>query len=201
LKVRDEEALLAQVGYGRIGTAQILAHLLPERELERRRERAEGAFQRLLRFVSRQTKTGVRVSGLDDLVVRFGKCCQPLPGERVTGFITRGRGVTVHTYDCTNVLETDPERQVEVECESDATTLRPVRLEVTCVDRPGLLAAMSQAISTAGININEAQIRSVGDRTAQNSFEVMVKTLDDLNNVIRNLGRVRGVRRVRRIRS
>jgi GTP pyrophosphokinase len=201
LKVRDEEALLAQIGYGRIGTAQILAHLLPERELERRRERAEGAFQRLLRFVSRQTKTGVRVSGLDDLVVRFGKCCQPLPGERVTGFITRGRGVTVHTYDCTKVLETDPERQVEVEWESDASTLRPVRLEVTCVDRPGLLAAMSQAISTAGININEAQIRSVGDRTAQNSFEVMVKTLDDLNNVIRNLGRVRGVRRVRRIRS
>jgi GTP pyrophosphokinase len=109
--------------------------------------------------------------------------------------------VTVHTYDCTKVLETDPERQVEVEWEADAGTPRPVRVEVTCVDRPGLLAAMSQAISTAGININEAQIRSIGDRTAQNSFEVMVKSLDDLNNVMRNLGRVRGVRRVRRIRS
>jgi GTP pyrophosphokinase len=201
LKARDEEALLAQIGYGRLSTAQVLAHLLPDRELQRRRERAEGAFQRLLRFVSRQTKTGVRVSGLDDLVVRFGKCCQPLPGERITGFITRGRGVTVHTYDCTKVLETDPERQVEVEWEADAGTPRPVRVEVTCVDRPGLLAAMSQAISTAGININEAQIRSIGDRTAQNSFEVMVKSLDDLNNVMRNLGRVRGVRRVRRIRS
>ena len=201
LKEHSEDALLAKIGYGRISTRQVLAQLLPEEDLERRRERAEGRFQRLLRLVSRQTKTGVRVSGLDDLVVRFGKCCQPLPGERITGFITRGRGVTIHTYDCAKVLEMDPERRVEVEWEADAAHARPVRLEVTCVDRPGLLASMSQAISTAGINISEAQIRSVGDRTAQNSFEVMVKSLDDLNHVIRNLGRVRGVMGVRRIKT
>jgi GTP pyrophosphokinase len=143
----------------------------------------------------------VRVSGIDDMLVRFGQCCQPLAGERILGFITRGRGVTIHTYDCQKVLETDPQRRVEVEWENAATAPRAVKLEVTCVDRPGLLAAMSQAISAAGINISRAEVNAVGDHKAQNRFEVMVKSLDDLNSVMRNLGRVRGVMKVTRVRT
>ncbi|HWP67147.1 MAG TPA: bifunctional (p)ppGpp synthetase/guanosine-3',5'-bis(diphosphate) 3'-pyrophosphohydrolase [Candidatus Limnocylindria bacterium] len=201
LGVGDEERLLADIGYGKLATHQVLAQLLPKDQLERKRERGEGAFQRLLRLVSRQTKSGVRVSGIDDMLVRFGQCCQPLPGERILGFITRGRGVTIHTYDCPKVLETDPQRRVEVEWENAETVPRAVKLEVTCVDRPGLLAAMSQAISSAGINISRAEVNAVGDHKAQNRFEVMVKSLDDLNSVMRNLGRVRGVMKVTRVRT
>jgi GTP pyrophosphokinase len=201
LGIGDEERLLADIGYGKVAAQQVLAQLLPNEQLERKRERAEGTLQRLLRLVSRQTKSGVRVSGIDDMLVRFGQCCQPLAGERILGFITRGRGVTIHTYDCQKVLETDPQRRVEVEWENAATAPRAVKLEVTCVDRPGLLAAMSQAISAAGINISRAEVNAVGDHKAQNRFEVMVKSLDDLNSVMRNLGRVRGVMKVTRVRT
>src|SRR5262245_6665871 len=118
LAQKDANALLAAVGYGRISSQQILAKLLPAEEIEKRAEKAEkaeGRFQRLLRLVSRQAKVGVTVSGIDDVLVRFGKCCQPLPGERITGFITRGRGVTVHALDCPKVLESDPQRRIDVQ--------------------------------------------------------------------------------------
>ena len=198
---RDEDALLAGVGYGKITPPQVLARLLPPEEVERRREKGEGRLQRLLRLVARQAKSGVQVSGVEDVLVRFGKCCSPLPGERITGFITRGRGVTVHAVDCPQVLESDPQRRIDVHWEDGKSTPRAVRVEVTCVDQPGLLAAMSKAISSAGINITRAQAHAVGDRKAQNTFEVMVASAEELNRVMRNLGRVRGVLRVARVRS
>jgi GTP pyrophosphokinase len=201
LEVADEETLLADVGYGKLTSQQVLARLFPEEELERRREQKEGALKRLMRLVSRQPKSGVRVSGVEDMLVRFGKCCQPLPGERIAGFITRGRGVTVHSFDCPKVLETDPQRRIDVQWENGKGMPRPVRLEVTCIDRPGLLAAMSKAISSTGTNIARAQVHAAGDKRAANTFELMVTTLDELNLVMRNLGRVRGVIKVHRVRE
>src|SRR5205814_10382563 len=153
-----EVTLLAGDGYGKVTAQQVLGKILSPEELERRREKGEGRLQRLLRMVSRQTKSGVQVSGVEDMLVRFGKCCSPLPGERITGFITRGRGVTVHTLDCPKVLESDPQRRIDVQWEDGKGTPRPVRVEVTCIDQPGLLAAMSKAISSAGINITRAQV-------------------------------------------
>src|SRR5881628_905007 len=198
---KDEDTLLAAVGYGKVTAQQVLGKLLSPEELERRREKGEGRLQRLLRMVSRQTKSGVQVSGVEDMLVRFGKCCSPLPGERITGFITRGRGVTVHTLDCPKVLESDPQRRIDVQWEDGKGTPRPVRVEVTCVDQPGLLAAMSKAISSAGINITRAQVHALGDHKAQNVFELMVASADELNRVMRSLGRVRGVMKVARVRT
>ena len=201
LEQKDEDTLLAAVGYGKVTAQQVLGKLLPADEIERRREKGEGRLQRLLRMVSRQTKSGVQVSGVEDMLVRFGKCCSPLPGERITGFITRGRGVTVHTLDCPKVLESDPQRRIDVQWEDGKGTPRPVRVEVTCIDQPGLLAAMSKAISSAGINITRAQVHALGDRKAQNVFELMVASADELNRVMRSLGRVRGVMKVARVRT
>src|SRR5262245_47254898 len=91
------------------------------------------------------------------MLVRFGKCCQPLPGWRIAGFITRGRGVTVHAQDCPKVLETDPQLRVDVQWEKGKGTPRVVRIEVRCVDQPGRLAATSKAISSSGTNIHHAR--------------------------------------------
>ena len=198
---KDEDTLLAGLGYGKVTAQQVLGKLLSPEELERRREKGEGRLQRLLRMVSRQTKSGVQVSGVEDMLVRFGKCCSPLPGERITGFITRGRGVTVHALDCPKVLESDPQRRIDVQWEDGKGTPRPVRVEVTCIDQPGLLAAMSKTISSAGINITRAQVHALGDRKAQNVFELMVASADELNRVMRSLGRVRGVMKVARVRT
>jgi len=198
---KDEDTLIASIGYGKVTAQQVLARILPAEEIERRRDKAEGRLQRLFRLVSRQAKSGVQVSGVEDVLVRFGKCCSPLPGERITGFITRGRGVTVHAVDCPKVLESDPQRRIEVQWEDGKGTPRAVKVEVTCVDRPGLLAAMSKAISSAGINISRAHVHALGDRKAQNVFEIMVASADELNRVMRSLGRVRGVMKVARVRT
>ena len=132
----------------------MLAQLVPDSTPDERKDKAEGTLQKLFRMVGRQTKGGVQVSGIDDVMVRFGRCCNPLPGERIIGFITRGRGVTVHAIDCLRVMESDPQRRVEVAWDGAAGHFRPVQVEVTGVDAPGLLAAMSKAISSAGINIS-----------------------------------------------
>ncbi|OFV87346.1 MAG: GTP pyrophosphokinase, partial [Acidobacteria bacterium RBG_16_68_9] len=191
---KDEESLIAGVGYGKITSRQILSRLLPAEHLEQETE--EPGWRKLLRRMSRQPGTGVRVSGVEDMLVRFGKCCDPLPGERILGFITRGRGVTVHSVDCPRVLESDPQRRVDVVWESGANGMRAVRIEVVCVDEPGLLAAITKSISSVGVNIRSANVRSTPDKQALNSFEVVVGTVDQLNRIIRAVGKVRGVIRV-----
>jgi guanosine-3',5'-bis(diphosphate) 3'-pyrophosphohydrolase len=202
LGLNNEDALLAEVGYGKLTSQQVLAKVVPELELERRREQREGTLARLMRLVSRPPKGAVRISGLDgEVLVRFGKCCQPLPGERIAGFITRGRGVTVHAGDCPKVAETDPQRRVDVEWQDTKGVPRAVKIEVTCVDAPGLLAGMSKAISSTGVNITRAQVHPTADHKSQNTFELMVGSLEELNRVMKNLGRVRGVMRVTRVRT
>src|SRR2546427_53100 len=118
-----------------------------------------------------------------------------LPGEATL------RGVAVHPLACPKVLEGDPLRRIDVQWEDGKGTPGPVRVEVTCIDQPGLLAAMSKAISSAGINITRAQVHALGDRKAQNVFELMVASADELNRVMRSLGRVRGVMKVARVRT
>ncbi len=200
LGFKDEESLIAAIGYGRLPTQSLIAKLVPANEIDERREKGEGALQKLFRLVSRQSKGGVRVSGVDDVMVRFGRCCNPLPGERIVGFITRGRGVTVHAIDCQRVTESDPQRRVEVEWDTVPGHFRPVAIEVVGIDSPGLLAAMSRAIASAGVNITGAQVRTVPDKRALNTFEVMVDNVDALNRVMRGLGKVKGVMKVSRVR-
>jgi len=197
---RDEETLLASIGYGKLTSHQVLSHLLPAESLQQRPPE-ESTLKRLFRKIARQNHAGVRVSGVEDMLVRFGKCCDPLPGERILGFVTRGRGVTVHAVDCPRVLESDPQRRIEAVWEDGAAGPRPVTVEVMCVDEPGLLAAISKAISSAGVNISRAHVRSVPDKKALNTFEVVVSSADQLNRVIRSLGKVRGVMKVARARG
>ena len=197
---RDEETLLASIGYGKLTSHQVLAHLLPPEALQQLPPE-ESRLKKLFRKIARQNHGGVRVSGVEDMLIRFGKCCDPLPGERILGFVTRGRGVTVHAVDCPRVLESDTERRIEAVWENGAVAARPVTVEVMCIDEPGLLAAISKAISAVGVNISRAQVRSVPDKKAVNTFEVVVSSADQLNRVIRSLGKVRGVMKVARHRG
>jgi len=142
----------------------------------------------------------VLVSGLSDVLVRFAGCCNALPGEPICGFITRGRGVTVHLIDCPVVPRNDPQRRVSVVWQSGVDSPRSIRLEVTSVDRPGLLAAMSKAIASAGVNISSAQVRtSEGVSRAHCRFEVSVGNARQLNAVMRSLAEIEGVLKVVRL--
>src|SRR5579885_3199951 len=138
---KDADSLLAAVGYGLITPGQLLAKLLTAEELKLYREtRLPAPVPAAPRErVARKTPGGaVVVSGVGDVLVRFARCCNPLPGEAITGFITRGRGVTVHLAGCPHALSTDPQRRVSVVWKDGEESPRPIRLEVLCVDQPGL---------------------------------------------------------------
>lgn len=202
LGMKDEEGLLAGIGYGRLTPRQVLLKLVPAEQLDDGKKQAEGTLERLFRIVSRQKRDlGVRVKGLGDMLVRFARCCHPLPGEDITGFITRGRGVTVHVSSCATVLESDPHRKVEVSWQDGGQTPQPIKIDVSCVDRPGLLAAISAAITGANVNIARAQVRTFEDQKALNTFEVMITDSKQLKRVLANIAKVKGVYKATRARG
>ncbi len=202
LGMKDEEALLAAIGYGRITTRHVLAKLISPEKLEAGSKKADGALESLFRLVSKQKRgLGIRVKGVDDVLVRFALCCHPLPGEHIVGFITRGRGVTIHTVGCPTMLESDPHRKIDVSWEETEQLPRPVKIEVTCVDEPGLLAGISAAITSAEANIARAQVRTFSSQRAINTFEVMIKDSSHLDRVLQNISKVKGVYKAVRARG
>jgi len=201
---RDTDGLLAAVGYGIVTPAQLLAKILTPEELKLYRGEkvpatAKGDKQR----ASRDGAGGgnaVIVSGIGDMLVRFARCCNPLPGEAITGFITRGHGVAVHLAGCPIALATDPQRRVPVAWKAGEETLRPIELEVLCVDQPGLLAAMTKAIASAGVNISTAEVKTTGqDGRALSHFELKVSSATQLNNLMHTIAGIDGVMRVSRL--
>ena len=199
LGVKNEEGLLASVGYGKVMSGQVLARLLPAEKLQGDKKQLEGGLERLFRLVGSRDR-GVRVKGIEDVLVRFARCCHPLPGEEIAGIITRGRGVTVHVASCPTGLEADPERRVEVNWSEDAQMPRGVKIEVSCADKPGLLAAISSVISEAGVNIARAHIRTFDDK-AVNTFEIMIGSSDQLRQVLQAISRVKGVYKATRVQG
>lgn len=192
--VKDEETLLASVGYGKITSYQVLAKLVPADKLDGGKKQSEGTLERLFRLVSGQKRDlSVKVKGVEDVLVRFARCCHPLPGEDIVGFISRGSGVVVHVSNCPKIMESDPHRKVEVTWQDDGQTPRPIKIDVSCVDRPGLLASISAAITSAQVNIARAQVRTFPDQKALNTFEVMIANSDQLKRVLRNISKVKGV--------
>jgi GTP pyrophosphokinase len=207
LKAGTGEDLIALVGYGKVTAVQVAEVLVPE---ERRAKGPEepappssNPITNLIRKVTRRTSTGggsgIRVAGEGDVLVRYAKCCNPLAGDPIVGFITRGRGVTVHTRDCQKALDLDPDRRVDVEWDAKVKAPRPVSLQVVCADRPGLLATISQAFSESGVNISQAHCRATDDHKAVNTFQFQVADLEQLKNVIRTLQKISGVFSVERV--
>lgn len=201
LGVEDWAELVAEVGYGKIVARQVVERLVPPEELDAPEPR-DGPLARLFRAVAgRGAAAAIQVTGQPDVLVRMADCCEPLPGEDICGLMSIGHGVTVHAADCAKALDADPQRRVVCAWDRKAEMPRVVRLEVLCVDQPGLLAAMSSAITQSKVDIRNADARSIEDGKALNTFEVMVRDRGDLAKVQRNLERVKGVMRVERVRG
>jgi len=201
---KDADSLLAALGYGMITAAQLLAKALKPEELKLYRAEKQPApaagKERTAKESHKAVSGGVMVSGVGDVLVRFARCCNPLPGEGITGFITRGRGVTVHLIGCPRALESDPQRRVSLVWSDGEGSPRPIRLEVVCLDQPGLLAAMSKAIASVGVNISSAEVKSTGvDGRASSLFELSVSNARQLNAVMQALRATDGVLRVARL--
>ncbi|MGH7931762.1 MAG: RelA/SpoT family protein [Candidatus Binataceae bacterium] len=201
---RDADSLLAAVGYGIVTPSQLLNKVLTPEELKLYRADKQPApvadKDRAAREARKPVGNAVIVSGIGDVLVRFARCCNPLPGEAIAGFITRGRGVTVHLAGCPHALLSDPQRRVPVVWKAGEDTPRPIRLEVLCVDQPGLLAAMTKAIASAGVNISTAEVKATGvDGRALSLFELKVSNAAQLNNLMHSIAAIDGVMRVSRV--
>jgi len=195
------DELIIQVGYGKITAQQVLEKALPElKKIDEPEKKTESMLKTLLRKVTRRTSSsGIKVAGEEDILVRFAKCCSPLPGDPIVGFITRGRGVTVHRRDCDKGLDLDPERRIDVEWDGNGKTQHEVAIQILCADKPGLLAHISQSFTDQGVNISQAHCRATEDGRAVNTFHASVRDLDQLKSVIRSLSRIKGVYSVDRV--
>ncbi len=189
------DGLFAALGRGDVGPSAILRELFPGEEASPRREPTV-----LERFVDRMRgDRGVKIQGLDNMMVRYSQCCQPVPGDQVIGYITRGRGISIHRSDCPNVLNLSdhPERRVEIDWAAEAHDRFFVRVVVEGNDRRGLLSDIASAITGTGTNIQSAEIRAVeGGMTG--AFVVEVHDLTHLKKVIKSVRRVNGVIAVER---
>jgi GTP pyrophosphokinase len=159
----------------------------------------EGAIERFVRKVQRKDHGGIRVSGSDEVLIRYAKCCNPVTGDAIIGFITRGRGVTVHRRECAKAFDSDPERRVEVSWSTHSKITRPVSLRVRTENEPGILANVTQTFSAQHINISEANCRASKDGQACNVFTFMADDVTQLKTLMRELDKVRGVVQVERV--
>jgi len=153
----------------------------------------------VLRNLTRQKGHGVRLHGLDNVLLHFARCCQPVPGDPVIGIVTQGRGVSVHQADCQNTFpdRVPAERRVEVEWNTRPDEVFPVRLIVYGSDRPGILADITKVIGALKVNIRSAGMASE-DKTARGVFLVEVPNVRKLEETLAAIQRVKGVARVER---
>ena len=203
----DVEDVYASIGYGGISTGQVTHKLL---EQARKEAKAAAAAARLEKMgeeqpVSKpvQNATGVIIEGDTGMVVRFARCCTPLPGDEIFGYITRGRGVSIHRKDCPNVtdLMEDPERVVRADWAKDAKSSYTATIQVVAGERTGLLLDMSQILAGMNISITAMTVKMDKDdpkrMLIQLSFDVT--SADQLSNIIKSIRKIHMVRDVYRV--
>lgn len=200
LGFKSADDLLAGLGYGKVSLGQIIGRVVPQEKLKSETPKG-GRIGKVLEKIRKKPSGAIKIQGVEDVMVRFAKCCDPLPGDPVVGFITRGRGVTVHTSDCPHVLESDPDRRIEVEWNMKKKASRPAKIRVSCSDQKGMLAGITGAITNCEANIISANVFSTPEHRGVNTFEVDVQDLDHLNRVINALLKLKGVYKVERMKN
>jgi GTP pyrophosphokinase len=190
--------LVANVGYGKITPLQVVRRIVPKQQAE---ESEASIFNKLIGRVGRKKKlkTGVLVKGVDDILIKFGKCCQPVPGDPIVGYITRGFGVTVHRTNCVNALRMNPERQIEVEWNQEASEVYPVKIRIISQDRVGLLADVVGNISKFGANILNATSETRDNKMVDSFFTIGVEDISHLDKILAAVRKVKRVQDVKRV--
>jgi GTP pyrophosphokinase len=189
--------LIANVGYGKITPLQVLRKFEPKSE---EAEADESIFNKLMgRVRKKKPKTGILVNGVDDILIKFGKCCQPVPGDPILGYITQGYGVTVHRTNCVNALRMNPERQIEVSWNQNANDTYPVKIRIISQDRMGLLADLVGNISKLGANILNARTETRENKMVDSFFTIGVEDTTHLDKILAAIKKVRQVQEVKRV--
>ena len=203
---RTAEDLVVAVGFGKVAARQVARKAISPEEVEGEKEKKRLSSQLFdsLKPQRRLEGTKISVKGVDDVLVRFAKCCNPIPGDEIVGYITRGKGITIHAANCPNLmtLQLEPERQIEVEWATDHEVPMPVKLLVETEDTPGILAEITTAISKQGVNIEDGVLKTDPSRKRGIlKFTVDVKNTEQLDSVIQSVRKIEGVIFVNRVLS
>ena len=197
MRYTNAEELFAAVGFGKVEPHEVYDAAMEE----------DGApthlrpslFEKTVQKVTgKSASVGIAIDDVDEVVVRYAQCCSPLPGDPITGWITRGRGVTVHRRGCARAMELDPERRIDVTWSERVKAARPVALKIITTDKPGILSNVSAVFTESGVNIQEANCRVGQDGTAVNHFHFLVDEAAKLQNLMRKIQGLDGVYSVER---
>ena len=201
-KYNSLDDMYASIGFGAISATKILARLLEEYRKEHKEEDLEKTITELAtkKTVPKPSKTGVVVEGIDNCLVKLSKCCNPLPGDPIVGYITKGRGVSVHRMDCVNVkdLVSDENRIIDVYWANQEKSHYSVDITVYANDRQGLLADIIKEITTAKFNILGVNTKTTKEKIAIIEITLELENLDELNRVMKTLKKVDTVFEVKR---
>jgi GTP diphosphokinase / guanosine-3',5'-bis(diphosphate) 3'-diphosphatase len=197
LDLNDAHHVIASIGQGDINVGQVLKILYPELETPEHVPRPT-AIERLVDRM-RGTSKGVKIQGADGLMVRYAQCCQPVPGDPVVGYVTRGRGVSIHRGDCPNLLQLmhEPERRLEIDWQEQPGERFLVRLAIEGNDRRSLYADVASAVSSTGTDIRTLELKSIDGRVTGAAL-VEVENLAHLQKILKAVRRVKGISEVAR---
>ena len=203
---RDWDAVLAAIGHGGLKEGQVVNRLLEEYEKEHKKEITDEIILEKISEANAQkvhiakSKSGIVVKGIDDMAVRFSKCCNPVPGDEIVGFVTRGRGMTIHRTDCVNMLhlsDAERERLIDAEWEDTAESGEGgqylAELTMYADDRQGLLMDISRVFTEAKIDVKSMNIRTSKKGTATLDMGFIVHGREELNSVIEKLRQIESV--------
>ncbi len=195
-KVTSEKELFLDIAYGKTTIESLVTYLFPESDHQALIKSEQEEKEQRLSKDSGQTP--ILVDGEDGIAIRYPKCCSPVHGDPIVGFVTIGHGVTVHHKDCPSALNYDPNRKIRVEWNEGKKQTRPVELKIESEDLPGLLASMSQAFHKSGANISAVNCQTNEEGNAINEFTIMVNDLDQLKKVIQSIKSLPGIKSVER---
>ncbi len=195
------DEMYIKIGYGKLEPRHLVDRLLPANAEKVEVKTEDVSFmEKVMKNATQKTKKShslVSVDGMSDVLIHFAKCCNPIPGDSIVGFISRGRGVSVHRSDCSKAFELDQLRKVDVAWNTGSVGTtgqeRVVRLKIVSHDVPGLLKSMSETFAVQGINIQSANIRTTRDKKAVCLFEILVKDSAQLNQAIFELQKIKGI--------
>ncbi len=190
--MKSTDDLLVSVGYGKVSVHQVINKFLPE-------EKEEETIPIKKRGKGVEVK-GIKIKGIDNILYHTARCCYPIPGDSLVGFVTRGKGVTIHRTDCPNLgrIAVDDARLVEVEWLTDEDKTAQARLYVETVDKPGVLASLSALMSSMNVNISHLEASTTHDRRAHLTFIVEVKNKEQLISLKNRIASCDGVLNVKR---
>ncbi|MDY6836514.1 MAG: bifunctional (p)ppGpp synthetase/guanosine-3',5'-bis(diphosphate) 3'-pyrophosphohydrolase [Thermodesulfobacteriota bacterium] len=197
LGYKTADDLIAGVGYGKVTALQVVRYFVPKSELKETKESIVGKLKQRIR--GKKPKSGILVRGVDDVLIRYGKCCSPLPGDPVVGYITRGQGVTVHRKSCPHALSMDSDRRIELEWVPESDEVYPVTIHVLCQDKMGLLANITAVLSEGAANILNATVKTLADGRAECYFTVSVSGAEHLDKLMKSVHKIKYVIKVSRL--